>query len=593
MTDSSVKYARVAMWAVVLAATIHVFIADRSRPQGFDEPAHVAAGMEWLQFHTYKLDPLHPPLARIATAAGLYLAGVRFEMPASDFHNFWDAGNSILYQRGQYLRNLFLARIGIVPFAVVLVVVTFLWAKRVFGDFAAFAAVTLLVSLPVVLSFSALAYTDLPAACMQVSSLFVFTLWLENRSRRRVVLLVVLIALAVLTKFTSLLYLPIAGLAIAAVRRLLTRKQPKFEGENRQAILSLGAVIALFAVIVWGGYRFSFGHVDEAVGLSRSEPPSFQHFPRPVANFAQKMVAADWAIPAPALLEGLSEAWVLNKSAPEAYLFGTTKNGGWWYFFLVEVLFKTPLPFLLFAAIGLGALYPDLKAGDWRALAPGAAALAILLLTTRVSTNYGLRHVLLIFPLLAVVGGRGVVFLWKATPKWAPAARATVVCLLLWQCLTTLSPKSDSIAYFNELAPHDPSAILVTGCDFDCGQDLLHLSRELNRRNVETVAVALWTSADLSKVGLPPFHVLEPDHTETGWIGVSVRAMRDGSVQHKGYPAGALSWLRNYKPVADVGKTIELYYIPGEVSEPARVSSIRNHKAESTLLGTFISPNAN
>jgi len=44
--------------------------------------------------------------------------------------------------------------------------------------------------------------------------------------------------------------------------------------------------------------------------------------------------------------------------------------------------------------------------------------------------------------------------------------------LLLWQCISSLNAHPDYIAYFNELAGRDPSRVLVTGCDLDCGQDL-------------------------------------------------------------------------------------------------------------------------
>jgi hypothetical protein len=35
-----------------------------------------------------------------------------------------------------------------------------------------------------------------------------------------------------------------------------------------------------------------------------------------------------------------------------------------------------------------------------------------------------------------------------------------------------------------------------------------------------------------------------------------------GDVFHESYPPGAFAWLDRYQPVAYVGKTIRLYYIP-------------------------------
>jgi hypothetical protein len=147
---------------------------------GFDEPCHIAADIEYLDKGTYTLDPVHPPLSRIAIGVRLYLAGKRFpHWPTSDprIRNYNDVGNSVLYDAGHYRRNLWLARSAILPFFGLAVVLVFLWTRREFGDFAGVMAALLFTTLPIVLAFSGLAYTDLPTACMQVAALFAFTTW--------------------------------------------------------------------------------------------------------------------------------------------------------------------------------------------------------------------------------------------------------------------------------------------------------------------------------------------------------------------------------------------------------------------------------
>ena len=39
----------------------------------FDEPAHIAAGMQFLDRDKFTYEPMHPPLARIAVGLGPYL----------------------------------------------------------------------------------------------------------------------------------------------------------------------------------------------------------------------------------------------------------------------------------------------------------------------------------------------------------------------------------------------------------------------------------------------------------------------------------------------------------------------------------------
>lgn len=544
---------------VLLLVLMRIIATDRSRPQGFDEPAHVAAGMEWLQFHTYHLDPLHPPVARLAAAGLLYLSGVRFAQTSSTaLPQFWEAGNSILY-RGNYLRNLSLARFGMLPFFLLLLAVTFLWTRSRFGIFSALLAVALTGTLPVVLAFSSLAYTDLPAACMQFCCILAFAEWLDRPTAAWTAALGVLLGLAVLTKFTSILYAPLAAVAIVLCRFFL-RNQAQHEVKGGSQWISKIAVIFTISVfLVWGGYRFSVGPINQLFGITHM--PSFQHFPAPVRGLARTVVASDAKLPAPSFLAGLAQVWVMNNSALDAYLFGTIRPGGWWYFFFVELLFKTPIPFLILVALGLRPCYRSILAKDWKSLVPVLAAVTILAYTTTVRIDAGLRHVLVIFPFLAIIAACGASELWNVAPKMQ-IGKLALIGLLGWQCVIALRPGTDWISYFNELAGNDPSRIIVSGCDLDCGQDVLRLSKELRQRNVDHVSLALWTSADLELMQLPQFDVLDPCRPNAGWVAVSARALREGSVQHKGFPPDELSWLNGYKPVAQIGSTIWLYYLP-------------------------------
>ncbi len=92
--------------------------------------------MEWLARGTYTYEPLHPPLARVAVALGPYVAGLRLQpldntgsvaaasrpywggSPWGPWMTKWVEGNLILYSGGNYLRNLTLARLGVLPFFV-------------------------------------------------------------------------------------------------------------------------------------------------------------------------------------------------------------------------------------------------------------------------------------------------------------------------------------------------------------------------------------------------------------------------------------------------------------------------------------------
>jgi hypothetical protein len=134
-----------ARWPVVvcaLLALVGVLRIISSYPLTsltFDEPCHLAAAIELLARHTYKLDPVHPPLARIAIGLRLYLAGERYpklSLPDQEITEH-DVGNAILSDSGHYARNLALARMGVLPFFLLATAIIFLWARREYGNLAA------------------------------------------------------------------------------------------------------------------------------------------------------------------------------------------------------------------------------------------------------------------------------------------------------------------------------------------------------------------------------------------------------------------------------------------------------------------------
>jgi hypothetical protein len=561
---------------LVLVAVVRVVSGYSHTAQAFDEPTHVGAAIELLDQGTYTLDPVHPPLARIAIGLPLYAAGERYpKLSLPDSGNYDAVGNAILNDSGHYKRNLMLGRLGVLPFLLLGCAVVFLWARREYGGFAGVSAVALFTTLPIVLAFSGLAYTDIVAASAQVAAFWAVATWLDTGSRRSTVWMGFAVGFALLAKATTCIFLPAAALSMVAVKWAVTRfkKAPQPLAYKRTAKqVAMAGAIAI--VVVWAGYGFAVGHVRESMQLSAESMPSFQHFPAPLGRIGRDLILSDPIVPAPALLRGMAMVWVLNKSHPSAYLLGRTKPGGWWYFFLVGVGVKSPAPFLILVVAGLFSLKRPARGGCWTAMAPAACALAILLATMPVKYNAGARHVLVVFPLLAIVAGCGCSYLWNWNWNWGAHlrgplrvwGRAALAVLLLWQCASTVRASGDYIAYFNEFAGKDPSTVLVAGCDLDCGQDLFRLSHELQARHVTHASLALWTSADMSKMGLPKFDVPQPYQPVTGWFAISLRALRFGDLFHSTYPPGAFAWLGRYQPVARVGKTILLYYIPEEAA---------------------------
>jgi hypothetical protein len=229
-----------------IVSTYHVF------NQTVDEPFHIASGMEWLDQGSFHLDTEDPVLARIAVAAGPYLSGSRSHGESNKLAE----GNAILYAGGHYFRTLALARAGILPFFLLSCGVLWLWCRRLFGDEVALVALLLYTTVPPVLAHAGLATTDMAGGACLLAALYALTRWIEEPVLLPTLALGFCVGLAMLSKFSTLLFLPACALVIIALFCFAERPSAQ-ELLRRVPSLALAGGVAL--LLVWAGYRFSFG----------------------------------------------------------------------------------------------------------------------------------------------------------------------------------------------------------------------------------------------------------------------------------------------------------------------------------------------
>jgi hypothetical protein len=540
--------------AVLMAAAGALLILSTHTvfSQTHDEPAHVACGMEWLDRGRYDYQHLHPPLARVAAAIGPYLAGVR----SMGRERFWDEGNDILHAHGHYQRNLALARLGIVPFYIAATLIVFFWGRRILDNTAAWVTTALFATLPPVLAHSALATTDAAVTATLAAALYAFTLWLKTPTLGRALLAGGTIGLTLLAKMSALAFLP-ACLAAALLVHLWERRRHhpamRFPAAAWLRGAGLGALVAF--LVIWGGYRFSVRSISELEpeAVQQWTQSRFQQSPT-LSALASRMVTAR-VFPAIEYVNGMRNTLKKNVAGHACYVLGRRLEGsGVWYFFPVVLAVKTPLAFTLLAAVGFVLLLGHtLRHGPSPPLVPALAAIFLLAIVVVSNINLGVRHILPIYPLLALVAGYGALRLWHLE-RHRTFGRGAVLVLLTWHLISSLASHPDYLAYFNELAGGRPEEILVDS-DLDWGQDLPLLVRRLHERGIDQVAIAYFGSADLSRFNLPAFRRLEGYRPTAGWLAVSLTYL-------KGYER--YRWLESHHPVERVGRSIRLYHIREE-----------------------------
>ena len=518
----------------VLVATLLIVATYPVFSQTYDEPAHLAAGMEWLDRGSYTYEALHPPLARIAVALGPYLAGSRNQGNA----NIWGEGNAILDYQGHYQRTLTLARLGILPFFWLACFVLWRFVSRNCGQWPAALAVVLFAFCPPILANASLATTDMALTAMFLLALVCFWKFLQEPKPSSAAVAGVAMGLAILCKLAAVPYL---GVSCAALYVYCLIEKPQIPSWKYIGIG--GAAVAL---TMWAGYRFSIGPILHEGHVSPVEMAQLRRLPGWVA----KMCFFS-GVPAPEFFKGLAHVFGLSEKQRIGYLLGKTYLGGRWYFFPVAIAAKTPIPLLLLGAIGAvrAVIRPRLRNAIFPLVGIGGPLLVAML----GPVNLGLRHILVIYPFLAILGVYALVWLWQVSGSRTKVRtyRSLATILVIWNIATCIRATPDFIPYFNELAAPYGSQILVDS-DFDWGQDLNRLSAALQQQHIDSVWIAYEGSADLNRHGLPYWQPLLPNQRPSGWIAIS-------EFEVKTRP-GDFGWLEKYKPQRIVGKTIRLYH---------------------------------
>jgi len=542
--------------------------------QTFDEPVHVAMGLEWLDRGTYTLELQHPPLARIFDALALRLAGEHYPsgpIVLTDAAAPIRKGNAIFGGPDDYQRNLTLARIGVLPFLLLAAFIVFHWTRWIAGAEAAVAAAVLFTFVPPILGHAGLATTDMALAATLTATVYALVRCLpsgagifKHQQHRQECLchtgtaeqqtrsakcpvhgdpetgqwlmwhrhsclcllsLGITLAAAVLSKFSAIPF-------FAAIAIVLLILKP-----GKQALARIAIAIPIAAILLWAMYRFSIwptslygfapGEFTAMLGTSSAPPDRTLFF-----------LLSHFRLPAPEFFAGLAHLGEHTLFGHPSYFLGQIRPHGVWYFFPIIIAVKTPIAFLILAILGAR-----------KAPVPVLSAAAIVVVAMAARINLGVRHVLPIYPLLAIAGGIALIDLWQRR-------RVIAVLLTAWIAVSSLLVHPDYIAYFNELAGTHPERIVVDS-DLDWGQDLPRLRDAVADRRIDRLWIAYFGSADLSRYPIAPaIRMLPPRTRVRGWIAISKTSLKGAYGNADDY-----AWLETETPVQEIGRSMLLYRV--------------------------------
>ncbi len=513
-----------------------------------DEPIHLGAGMEWLDHGTMTGDVSHPPLARVLSAIGPWLAGERWMATG----NTTTDGTEVLGRDSHYDRMLALARLGELPFFLLACAVVFLWGNRTGGPLAGLIATFLFTTIPPVLAHAGQVTTDMAATAFTVAGAYAGLLWAERPDRRRTVALGVVVGLGLIAKYSVLVFLPAIWVAMYLCHWRGLRAVP---GQLREHWRPAVAAAAIACLVIWAGFRFSFG------------TPGFAQVP----------------LPAPRFFDGLHDIWEHNQNGHASYILGTRHHFGVWYFFPVTLAVKTPLAMLLLVGWSLWASLrkplkvmrfsfpnagkPQLQGqpprdSSWRSFmtklsgirrmrvsAPLAYCAAILAIAMSSRINIGVRHVLPIYAGMSVIAGAGAAMLLRRSRgRWASLV---LFALFGWQVFSGALAHPDYLSYTNEITRGRPQDF-VAESDLDWGQDMHRVGDFLKKAGATEVAFTPYNVTYLEAGhAFPKVTPSDWYHASPGWNVVSLSGWK--VYNHPG-------WIGNRQPEFRIGRTHWAWY---------------------------------
>jgi hypothetical protein len=547
--DRGTKYSRifprlltlffVGLAVVLIARTYKVF------DQTWDEPATLAAGINWYAHHSYTLDPIDPPLPRIVTSAGPYLL---LHAQPTETKDPWAQGNEIL-ANGNYEQILTYARAGTLLFFVLTAWLLWNRSRRLLGEWPAAVAVLLFCTCEPVLAHAGLATTDV---CFIFAFFFASDrLWqhLRKPSVRNALFAGAATAIALVSKLTALPYLVLTCIFFFAAHWLYRRytATPLFDPSTRQGRRPDWIYLVTCGFCVWAVYFFSIGSFCPVGTAGRDKTiKTLTKFHVPVTP---AMFVFDH-IPADSYFNGFRDALMMNQHPPKSYFLGKINSRGKFYYFPVLLLVKTPIPFIFLALVGIFLAIRRVIQDNDQNLLPILIGLSVPLLFGVLShVNVGIRHILAIYPFLAFCGALSVLYFWRMG-VWA---RCSVILLLAWQAGACIHAAPDFLPYFNELAASHADFFVVES-DVDWGQDLKRVAPVLQKLGADHIWIAYNGSEDLNRAQLPPWEPLLVDQRPHGWIVISKWKLK--------MRAPAYGWLQQYSPVATAGHSILIYHLP-------------------------------
>lgn len=526
-----------------------------------DETVHLPAGYTYLLKRDFRLNPEHPPLLKILCALPLLVLSPKIDfndvrwISASDTAGQYEFGSKFLYSNDAD-RLLYWGRLTILLLAVLLGLIAFLWARRLYGNGAGLFALGLYAFSPNIIAHSHLVTTDVGVSAFLTMCFYFMWRYRCTRKPPNLYLSSVSMGAALASKFSAFALFPVALLVLWAVPhadvpldnagvfpREGLRKNPRRKTPGYSARGNSGRQENLWT---------SIAHVDKGKV-------------REIAIFAgvalvTVQLSYIGSLDPTLFFRGMAQVNA-NHDPNFSYFFnGRLQPGGSWYYIPASFFLKATAAFVVLV-LARAILFFARWRREWQQVAFLALpAAAYFVAITAFADPLGVRYLLPVFPFLMVFSAGLVRFSsGKRTASWV------IWGLLACHIASSAAAFPHHLSYFNELAGGPSRGWEWLGdSNVDWDQELKALKQTMDRLGIPTV-----TLASASPYDDPSYYGISHTRpTNEEWIRIlslpmppqgvyALSASFRGRMKALGY-----DWGNKYPMIANLGNSMFLFRVP-------------------------------
>lgn len=424
---------------------------------------------------------------------------------------------------------LFNTRFPTILLTIILGVYVYTWAKRIYSPRAGLVALTLYSFSPNILAHGRLATSDLHTTALMFISAYYFWNFMKTKTIKNSVYMGASFGLALTGKQTILFLIPAYGLLV--IYDFINARKQKKMGIN--------------------GYLRDTTHLIIIAGIA-----GILIFSAAYGFRIENLKQVFW---------GAIIKYTLVDKGESSYLIGKYSDTGFWYYYPIAYLIKTPLPALLML-IGALVYYKRLVQNPRDEAYLIIPVILLFLFFTRSHLNIGLRYVLPVYPFIHVF-----------TSKMADIGKASAVkkyvllALIGWYIICSVSIHPHYLAYFNVLVGGpDNGHRYLTDSNIDWGQDLKGLKNYMDENRIDKIKLAYFGTASIEYHNISYEHLptnqssqKQPEGLEikcgktNGILAISATTLSGTYLADK----NCYQWLDSYEPVHKIGYSVFIYNI--------------------------------